>query len=260
MMALSDAGVLLVRATRDRFSPISLGPLAEWDPSDLSTLYQDAAGTIPAGVDDPVRLMLDKSGNGYDISAPSDTTRPFLRSSGGLFWLETDGIDDRMELSSRMGLATDPALTVCAAIEKSAADGSDYRVFHLGSFGAGSIAGSVGIGAGNGNSWRFNNGNRVFPVTTADAPEVITWERAAVSTYGESKMFYDDVEQTADSVVNPDFNPTDTGAAFTIFSQQSGNNNFRRKLHGMIVFDKVLAPADLLKVQGYLARKQGRSL
>ena len=38
---------------------------AWFDPSDMSTLYQDAAGTIPVtAVEQPVGKILDKSGNG----------------------------------------------------------------------------------------------------------------------------------------------------------------------------------------------------
>jgi hypothetical protein len=50
------------------FSPFGLfadGSQGVWyDPSDLSTLFQDAAGTTPVtAVEQPVRVMLDKSGN-----------------------------------------------------------------------------------------------------------------------------------------------------------------------------------------------------
>lgn len=51
------------------YSPLSLfenGEQGAWyDPSDLSTLFQDAAGTTPVtAVGQPVGRMLDKSGNG----------------------------------------------------------------------------------------------------------------------------------------------------------------------------------------------------
>lgn len=48
-------------AGRRGFSPLSLDPVAFYDPSDTSTLFQDAAGTMPTGVGDPVGLVLDKS-------------------------------------------------------------------------------------------------------------------------------------------------------------------------------------------------------
>jgi len=52
-----------------------------YDPSDFSTLFQDAAGTTPVtAVEQAVRLMLDKSGRGNHATAPSDTARPVLRA------------------------------------------------------------------------------------------------------------------------------------------------------------------------------------
>jgi len=43
------------------FNPLSLSPVVWYDPSDLSTLFQDSAGTIAGAVGMPVGLMLDKS-------------------------------------------------------------------------------------------------------------------------------------------------------------------------------------------------------
>ena len=52
---------------------------ALFDPSDLSTLYQDAAGTIPVtAVEQPVGKMLDKSGNGYHATQSVTASRPVL--------------------------------------------------------------------------------------------------------------------------------------------------------------------------------------
>lgn len=54
-----------------------------FDPSDLSTMFQDTSGTIPVTADgDPVGLMLDKSGNGNHIQALSDTVRPIYKTDG----------------------------------------------------------------------------------------------------------------------------------------------------------------------------------
>lgn len=50
-----------------------------YDPSDLSTLFQDAAGTIPVtGVEQPVGRMLDKTGRGNHASQATTTARPIL--------------------------------------------------------------------------------------------------------------------------------------------------------------------------------------
>ena len=50
-----------------------------YDPSDLSTLFQDSAGTAPVtAVEQPVGLMLDKSGRGNHASQATTTARPIL--------------------------------------------------------------------------------------------------------------------------------------------------------------------------------------
>lgn len=50
-----------------------------YDPSDMSTLWQDSAGTTPVtAVEQPVGRMLDKSGNGHHAIQATTTKRPVL--------------------------------------------------------------------------------------------------------------------------------------------------------------------------------------
>jgi len=70
---------------------------AWFDPSDLTTLFQDVAGTLPVVSDgDPVALMLDKSSNQIHMVQPATALRPLFRSANGRHWLEFDGVDDRL--------------------------------------------------------------------------------------------------------------------------------------------------------------------
>lgn len=81
--------------------PTELGAelLAWWDPSDLTTLFQDSAGTTPvAAHGEPVGLMQDKSGNGYHLSQGTAGGRPLWQSDGSLLF---DGTDDYLELASQ---------------------------------------------------------------------------------------------------------------------------------------------------------------
>lgn len=107
---------LAVRQLVGQFNPMKLFALGEqgawYDPSDLSTLYQDAAGTTPVtAVEQPVGLMLDKSGRGNHAFQTTATSRPVLSarvnqalnsgfslgSLGGLptDWLERDAVTGR---------------------------------------------------------------------------------------------------------------------------------------------------------------------
>lgn len=72
-----------------------------YDPSDLTTLFQDAAGTVPVTADgQPVGLMLDKSGNGNHLTQVATASRPTYRTDGTSHWLEFDGVDDRLVTSA----------------------------------------------------------------------------------------------------------------------------------------------------------------
>jgi hypothetical protein len=84
----------------------SAGEQGFWyDPSDLSTLFQDAAGSTPVtAVEQPVRLMLDKSGRGNHATASSDAARPVLRQAvTGEYFLVFDGVDDTMAATIPVG-------------------------------------------------------------------------------------------------------------------------------------------------------------
>lgn len=63
-----------------------------YDPSDLSTLFQDSAGTTPVtAAGQPVGRMLDKSGNGLHMTQATEAARPTLQVSNGLYYLDFGG-------------------------------------------------------------------------------------------------------------------------------------------------------------------------
>jgi hypothetical protein len=93
-------GLALGQGAR-RFDPASLfagGEAGAWyDPSDLSAMFQDDAGTVPAAVDMPVGRLLDRSGRGNHAVQANAAARPMLRQSGaGRLFLEFDGVDDQL--------------------------------------------------------------------------------------------------------------------------------------------------------------------
>ena len=86
------------------FDPATLFASGEdgfwYDPSDLTTMWTDTAGTIQAAVGDPVARIDDKSGNGLHATQATATDRPILRQSGSLYYLEFDGAGDNLLTNS----------------------------------------------------------------------------------------------------------------------------------------------------------------
>lgn len=57
------------------------------DFSDITTMFQDSAGTVAAVVDQPVGRVADKSGRGHHATS-SGSARPILRQTSGKYWLD----------------------------------------------------------------------------------------------------------------------------------------------------------------------------
>ena len=69
------------------------------DPSDMSTMFQNADGTIPAVNGDPFGLVLDKTGNNYNLTQTVSASRPKLLNGGIVF----DKVDDALTLTVPAG-------------------------------------------------------------------------------------------------------------------------------------------------------------
>ena len=83
---------------------------AWWDPSDLSTLWQDVSRTIPVTTTgQSVAMMDDKSGNGHHLSQGSAGRYPLLQHDGTNYYLDFDGSDDFMSygIGSQLRMQTD---------------------------------------------------------------------------------------------------------------------------------------------------------
>ena len=90
---------------------------AWFNPEDMSTMYQDAAGTIPVtAAGQPVGKVLDISGNGNHATQPITAARPTLVQINGLYALSFDGIDDYLNIPY-LGLYAAGTCSIVAAID-----------------------------------------------------------------------------------------------------------------------------------------------
>lgn len=84
-----------------------------YDPSDLATMWQDTAGTIPAVPGLPVARIDDKGNLGLHATQSTAANRPTLqRDSLGNYYLQFDGANDALTIPTGMPVPT----TGCCAV------------------------------------------------------------------------------------------------------------------------------------------------
>lgn len=98
----------------------SAGEKGAWyDPSDISTMFQDTAGATPVtDTGQPVGRINDKSGNGRDLLQGTAGNKPTLeKDSNDRYYLSFDGADDGMSYSS-FDMSTNDGLSIFSAASK----------------------------------------------------------------------------------------------------------------------------------------------
>lgn len=136
------------------FSPASLfsnGEEGAWyDPSDLSTMFQNSDGTTAVAVGDPVGYIEDKSGNGNHAIQATSAKRPTLRQAGSLYYLEFDGAQGLR--SAAIDFTSTDSMSVFAGA-KSETDATQM-IGEL-STNSGGNDGTFRIGSVAGDQWRY---------------------------------------------------------------------------------------------------------
>ena len=129
------------------FDPATLfdGERGAWyDPSDLSTLFQDTAGTIPVTTaGQPVARINDKSGQNNHATISTASARPTYQTSGTLHWLAFDGVNDQLQ-TPVITTGTDK-LQSFAGVRTNASTGTFQFLWGLGQFSSAAGAASQSL-------------------------------------------------------------------------------------------------------------------
>jgi len=192
---LTPMGALLFAASE---------PGAWYDPSDMSTLFQDSAGTTPVtAVEQPVGRILDKSGRGNHATQATTTKRPVLSRRVNLF-IESEFRNGLTDASPRGGLISASTLPGYAGAVAFAHDGltDTYAYKAFTGFSNTPViftlvvrmddesAPRVGLYAGPSNDFRVSlNGTVVVPSQQEIAPGVYRLTASATITSGGSPNF-----------------------------------------------------------------------
>lgn len=107
-------------------------PGAWYDPTDLSTMFQDSTGTTPVtAVEQPVGRILDKSGNGNHASQSTAASRPTYRARYNLLTF-SEQMDNGAWTKSSAGTGSAPVVTPNAAVAPDGTLTADSVLFNRG--------------------------------------------------------------------------------------------------------------------------------
>lgn len=82
------------------FTPLLLSPAVWYDVAPAYCYVErTGGGTTLSSIDGVVGTIRDRSGNDRHWAATSDAARPLLKQSGELYYLQFDGVDDRMSVT-----------------------------------------------------------------------------------------------------------------------------------------------------------------
>ena len=245
-----------------------------YDPSDFSTMFQDAAGTTPVtAVGQPVGRILDKSGRGNHATQTTATSRPVLQQdASGRYYLSFDGTDDWMQTNNINFTGTDKMTVFCgvrklsdaaagAIVELSATPtAADFTARFSVTAAAASLA-SYGLGMTTNSG---ASGTHQIRALTYAAP--ITNVVAALfdsSFFSGPNRVIPRVNAAAPGSVQVAFEQT--GAvpvkfgSFPLFIGRRGGTSlpFNGRLYGLIVRGAQTDDLHLTNVERYLANKSG---
>lgn len=241
-----------------------------YDPSDLSTLFQNSNGTTAVAVGDPVGYIADKSGNGRHAIQATAGNRPTLQSSGGLFWLQFDGSNDTLaatsvdlSASSALGWATSftPSSTSTSVVAEFGANvNATNKTFAL--FFNFTSAGQLRAACNTGGT-----GDSVTTVSTSlgnGVTSLVSFQNMDITQAAAVSKLPLRVNGAAASVTVPG----DGDGAGTVFSSQTLNIGARSggtfpaamKLYGMLLRGTAFSAGELGQIESYMGAKAGLSI
>lgn len=244
------------------FDPHSLfenGVKGAWyDPLDKTTMWQDAAGTIPVENDgDPVGRIEDKSGNGHHLIQDDESRRPIYKESSPYAWLEFDGLSTAL-YETQAWMWDLASVSVYARLRGPAQN--DRRIICEGSSQDDrpiySILQSSSISPYN-HTTAYIRGNGTGSNLYSQANDGVCFDNTdrvvSVADSGLSLNFRVDKSETANKTYS---NGTLTMDRFCLGAVLRANfvSHFQGRIYQLIIAEGILNLADKLEVEQYLTQ------
>lgn len=250
----------LATQVRRGFSPGQLAGLVAWyDPSDLASLFQDVAMTMPVtSAGQSVAVMCDKSGNARHMLQLVTAARPVYATDGTSHWLQFDGVDDSFGASA-FGWGSDEASVIFGITRTS--DSAIGCLFET-STNSGSSGGTLALFAPNATlnagvyDFRSKGTAQVF-CTPSGFPAPHSALLTATSKIGSDIARL----RVNGALVSQNAGDQGTGVFGThpMFIGRRTNSNFpfMGRFYGAILARRVLSDAELGSSEGWMAGRMG---
>lgn len=250
-----------------KFNPLDLflgnAGGAWYDPSDLSTLFQDSARTIPVTANgDPIGLMLDKSGNANHASQTVSSKRPVYRTDGTLHWVEFDGIDDYM-ITGTMPF-TKPNVFISSGVFKTVSSArhvvlelSNSVSNNMNTFG---LTSNEISGYGVGGLLNGTGGQAGRVAGFGQAQKLLLSARLNVNTDVITTRYDIRVNRVKQNILTIGNSTLSTG--FTSYPAYIGSRGgtssfFKGNLYGLIIREDLVGNEDVYLAESYMGKKTG---
>lgn len=249
------------QTTLTGFAPASFFAAGEqgawWDPSDLSSMFQDSAGTTPAAVDSPVGKINDKSGRGNHLIQATAASRPVLRYTTGRYYLEFDGSDDGMAIAA-LNLSGGDSVMLCMGVRKLADTGATTYLCEL----TGNVTatqGGLALRHDNINGDAFDFLSRGSALAGASSAAVVVNTTAVLTGIGDisADTCRLRVNQTETSIATDQGTGNYANAAFSLGRRVNFANPTNMRFYGAILRGVVPSAGELAAVEAWMNWRTG---
>lgn len=242
------------------FTPRAIAGLLGWyDPSDLSTLYQDSAMTTPVTADgQPVGAMLDKSGNGLHMIQPTSTRRPVFKDQGGLRYLLHDGVDDFL---SRAAVSLGGAVTFALALRKTSDATQQFAAW----YDIGQLQLRVVLAAANAAAFAraassaLANISNISAGPYASPDTMVLVQRAQLSPVSHI-LRRNGVNVATDTSTSQGSGVYGSNGELSLGAVNNASGSLSGNIYGAAIYAANLSDADVARLDKYLGRKAGLTL
>lgn len=236
-----------------------------YDPNDLSTMFQDAAGTVPVtATGQPVGLIRDKSGRNNHAFQTVSASRPILQRNAttGAYYLAFDGVDDSLQTSSINFTATDK-VNLFAGVRK-LSDASSANLVELSTSTAsqnGSFHLRTPSNSGLANlDWSSKGTARVFatsPSVYTSPTSLVIFTKGNISE--DSAILRVNGVQVASSIADQG---TGNYGNYPLYIGRRGGteNPFNGHIYGLIGIGKLTSDSETAAIEKELAKRMGVTL